>query len=158
MIVSPTTHAIDLILDKFDSISDQVKILRIGHSLTRTDLNQKYALEVLKEKDDPQAAEKVQAKLEEAQVIITAVSSLRQNSLERSLHTFDTVIIDDASLVNEADCLAALRHGASRLIMLGNSILDQSMFLLRTQAANKSLYNRISKSSFMVMTPPEIKV
>ena len=67
---------------------------------------------------------KVQETIKEAHIIITGSDSLKQHSLEKTHHIFDTVIVDDASLINEADCLAALRHGAVRLILLGNSVID----------------------------------
>ena len=87
--------------------------------------------------------------------MLTGTSSLRQHALEKCLHSFDTVIIDDANLVNEADCLSALRHGAIRLIILGNPAIDQSMFLLRSTSTNKTLFNRIHKDNFLVMAAPE---
>ena len=59
LIVSPASNAIDLLLDKFSAIANKVKIIRVGISHSRPDLNSKYALEVPK-KDDPQGAVKVQ--------------------------------------------------------------------------------------------------
>jgi superfamily I DNA and/or RNA helicase len=44
--------------------------------------------------------------------------------MDRTASRFDTVIIDDANLVNETDCLAALRHGCERAILIGNSDFD----------------------------------
>ena len=41
---------------------------------------------------------------------------------------FDTVIVDDASVVSEADILIALKHSALRLIVVGNQKIQQSMF------------------------------
>ena len=131
LIVSPSAHAIDLLLDKLTPVSKKVNILRIGTSHTRPDLNKKFALEIPKTKDNPEAAIKVQERIKSAQIVITGADSLKQHSLEKSPHIFDTVIIDDASLINEADCLAALRHGAVRMILFGNSAIDQSMFLLK---------------------------
>ena len=44
-------------------------------------------------------------------------------------HLFDTVIIDDASMVTETDAIwAALRYGCQRLILLGNSKLTPDAF------------------------------
>jgi len=48
LIVSPSAQAIDQILDKFTAIGSKVKVVRIGQSNIRTDLNKKYALEAVK--------------------------------------------------------------------------------------------------------------
>ena len=68
--------------------------------------------------------------MQSAKILVTATFSLRQHALEKSPLTFDTVIFDDASMINETDCLAALSHGANRAIFLGNSSLSQNMFLV----------------------------
>ena len=109
-------------------------------SHTRPDLNKKFALEIPKTRDNPEAAIKIQDTIKASQIVITGADSLKQHALEKTPYVFDTVIIDDASLINEADCLAALRHGAVRLILLGNSAIDQSMFLLKKQPINKTLF------------------
>jgi superfamily I DNA and/or RNA helicase len=36
---------------------------------------------------------------------------------------YDTVIIDDASMVSEADTVTALKHGCQRAVLLGNQML-----------------------------------
>ena len=40
--------------------------------------------------------------------------------MERTLTKYDTVIVDDASIINEFDILQALKRGAIRLILIGN--------------------------------------
>lgn len=64
--------------------------------------------------------------------------------MDRTKEVFDTVIIDDAHLVNEADCLAALRHGAERAVLIGNPDFDQSFFLLNPPHGNRTLFTRVS--------------
>ena len=86
--------------------------------------------------------------------MVTATSSLRQHALEKCPHKFDTLIVDDASLVTESDCLAAMRHGAIRLILLGNRLMEPQMFLLKTTTSNKTLYHRIPDSQLLVIEPP----
>jgi hypothetical protein len=63
--------------------------------------------------------------------------------MDRTASIFDTVIIDDANLVNETDCLAGLKHGAERAILLGNSDFDQTLFLINPPSGNRTLFNRI---------------
>jgi len=46
LIVSPTANGCDLILDKLKPLSKQYKILRIGTSKLRPDLNKKYGLNI----------------------------------------------------------------------------------------------------------------
>jgi hypothetical protein len=55
---------------------------------------------------------------------------------------FDTVIFDDANLVNETDCLSALRHGCTRAILFGNPELDHNKFLLNPPSSNRTLLYR----------------
>ena len=62
--------------------------------------------------------------------------------MDRTQVVFDTVIIDDANLVNETDCLSALRHGCIRAILFGNPDLDHSMFLLNPASSNRTLLYR----------------
>ena len=97
--------------------------------MAREDLNTKYSLEATR-KNDAAAYERVQARMAAAKILVTATFSLRQHALEKSPLLFDTVIFDDASLINETDCLAALSHGANRAIFLGNRTLNQNMFLI----------------------------
>jgi len=40
------------------------------------------------------------------------------------------VIIDDASMISEAETISSLKHGCQRAILLGNQMLIQSMFLI----------------------------
>lgn len=51
MIVCAANSSVDLVLDKLSSISHKVPIVRLGQSMTREDLNQKYALEATKKND-----------------------------------------------------------------------------------------------------------
>ena len=76
MIVTPSSHAVDLILDKLSPIADRVKIRRLGQSLTRKDLNTKYALDV-PIRNDGTSFDKVQGQIEKAQILISATFSLR---------------------------------------------------------------------------------
>lgn len=77
---------------------------------------------------------------------MTPTFSLRQHCLEKSPLLFDTVIFDDASMINETDCLAALSHGANRAILLGNRKIDQNMFLVNPSSINKTLFYRITEA------------
>ena len=144
MIVCASTYAIDQMLDKLSQIfADPSHIVRLGQSMTRTDLNEKYALEATK-KNDAAAYERVQNRIQHAKILITPTFSLRQHCLEKSPLLFDTVIFDDASMINETDCLAALSHGANRAIFLGNRTLSQNMFLVNPSSINKTLFYRIT--------------
>ena len=113
--------------------------------MTRPDLNELYALEATK-KNDPEAYERVQTRMEQAKILVTPTFSLRQHCLEKSPLLFDTVIFDDASMVNETDCLAALSHGANRAIFLGNRTTTQNMFLVNPSSINKTLFYRITEA------------
>ena len=84
--------------------------------------------------------------MEQAKILVTATFSLRQHALEKTALLFDTVLFDDASLINETDCLAALSHGANRAILLGNRTLNQNMFLLNPSSINKTLFYRIKST------------
>lgn len=75
-------------------------------------------------KPDPLAQQKVQEALTKAQIVLCGSFSLRQHAMDRTAEKFDTVIVDDANLVNETDCLSALRHGCQRAILIGNSDFD----------------------------------
>lgn len=55
----------------------------------------------------------------------------------------DTVIVDDASLINEIDILQALKRGAIRLILLGNIKIQSNMFMLNPKNGDRTLYNRV---------------
>ena len=145
MIVCSANHAVDLVLDKLAVIADKVPIVRLGQSMSRDDLNKKYAIETTK-KNDAAAYTMVQARIEQAKILVTGAFSLRQHALEKSALLFDTVIFDDASLINETDCLSALSHGANRAIFLGNRALNQNMFLINPSNVNKTLFFRIKDS------------
>ena len=80
--------------------------------------------------------------MQAAKILLTPTFSLRQHCLEKTPLLFDTVIFDDASMINETDCLSALSHGANRAILLGNRDLTQNMFLVNPSALNKTLFNR----------------
>jgi superfamily I DNA and/or RNA helicase len=123
MIVCSANHAVDLLLDKLAVIADKISIVRLGTSMNRDDLNRKYALEATK-KNDAIAYTRVQDRMDRAKILVTGTFSLRQHALEKSPLLFDTVIFDDASLINETDCLSALSHGANRAIFLGNRVLN----------------------------------
>ena len=58
--------------------------------------------------------------IRKAQLVFSAVHSLTSLALEKTIAKFDTIIVDDANLVNEIDILQALKHSGVRLIMLGN--------------------------------------
>ncbi len=101
--------------------------MRLGSSL-RADIEKKFGINVNPKDDNAQV--KVQAVLEKAKIVVSASFSLHSNSLERSNLIYDTVIIDDANMVSEADTITALKHGCQRAIFLGNQMLEQSMFLI----------------------------
>jgi len=84
--------------------------------------------------------------MQHAKILVTATFSLRQHALEKTPLLFDTVIFDDASMINETDCLAALSHGANRAIFMGNDLINQNMFLLNQSTVNKTLFYRIENS------------
>lgn len=84
--------------------------------------------------------------MENAKILVAGTFSLRQHALEKSPLLFDTVIFDDASLMNETDCLSALSHGANRAIFLGNRVMSQNMFLLNPSSVNKTLFYRIKET------------
>ena len=88
-----------------------------------------------------------------AKIMVTGTFSLRQHALEKSPLIFDTVIFDDASLINETDCLAALSHGANRAIFLGNRTLSQNMFLINPSSVNKTLFFRIKNAIQLEESP-----
>ena len=48
--------------------------------------------------------------------------------IERTSIKFDTLIVDDSSIINEIDILQALKHGPIRLVLIGNSHLESNMF------------------------------
>ena len=65
-----------MLLDKLGPISAKAKVVRVGISHSRPDLNEKFAL-FQPQKNDPEGAVKVQAQLEDAQIVVSATSSLR---------------------------------------------------------------------------------
>lgn len=52
------THAVDLVLDQLQVIAKNTPIVRLGQSMTRDDLNKKFALEATR-KNDAAAYERV---------------------------------------------------------------------------------------------------
>ena len=120
--MSPTSNGCDLICDALEQLSSQrIKIVRIGTSTNRPDLDKKYGIHIKPTEKDAQI--RIQDILEKAKIVVSASFSLHSNSLERSQHVYDTVIIDDASMVSEADVVTSLKHGCTRAIMVGNPAL-----------------------------------
>lgn len=74
-------------------------------------------------------------------------------------HLFDTVIVDDASLVAEFELIqAALRYGCHRLILLGNNQLVPQVFSINEDSAPiKTLWERALKSLSKVKSVQRIK-
>lgn len=64
--------------------------------------------------------------MEECDVLYVSLQQLSSQVFERSNCKFDTVIIDDASLVSESDALQTLKYGALRLYLFGNSQIEQN--------------------------------
>jgi len=58
---------------------------------------------------------------------------------EKIKSKFDTVIIDDANLITESDVLQTLKYGAQRLVLFGNSLIQQTMFQLSPRP-DRTLY------------------
>ena len=61
---------------------------------------------------------------------------------EKTEHLFDTVIMDDASIVSEVNCLQSFKKGCLRAILLGNAQLAANMFLLNPGEGDRSLFMR----------------
>jgi hypothetical protein len=59
---------------------------------------------------------------------------------------WDTVIIDDANLLSESDVLQTIKHGAYRLVLVGNRMIEQKQFMLHARP-DRTLYQRIIKAS-----------
>lgn len=143
LVVSPTSNGCDLILDLLSPLG--LKVRRLGTSSSRPDLDKKFAIDFIKSKDH-EAQAKAQALLEQAEIVVAAAFSLHSSHLERSPFVYDTVVIDDASMVTEADTLTALKHGCQRAILIGNPDLTQSMFLISDSVHPKTLFARCAPS------------
>ncbi len=124
-------------MDLLTPLAKHFKILRIGQS-ARADLEKKFGLKVNPKEE--QAQIKIQKVLQEAQIVVCASFSLHSNSLEKSQILYDTVIIDDASMISEADTVSALKHGCLRAVLLGNQMLTQGLFLLNPSSAHRTLF------------------
>jgi hypothetical protein len=61
---------------------------------------------------------------------VTATFSLHSNQLEKTVHSFDTVLVDDAGMISEPDIITSLSHDAKRAIFFVNSEMDFGMFLI----------------------------
>ena len=72
----------------------------------------------------------VQTKIGKAHVIVTAAFSLHSNAIEKCPHQFDTVLVDDASMISESDVISSLRKEAKRLVLYFNSEMKTNMFLI----------------------------
>jgi hypothetical protein len=79
--------------------------------------------------------------LNQSQIIFVASFSLSSILLDKRLVKIDTVIVDDASLLNEIDVLQAMKNGGLRLLLLGNKDIEQGMFLLNAKN-DKTLFQR----------------
>ena len=68
LIVSPSSNAIDNLLDRLEPLSKAIKIVRVGQSAQRADLNKKFAIEQPQQgsKPDPAAHQHVQDELDKA--------------------------------------------------------------------------------------------
>ena len=91
----------------------------------------------------------MQAAIGAAQIVVSASFSLHSNALERSVHSFDTVLIDDAGMISEADVITSLRHGAERAILMSNPDLDTAMFLINQGQAPRALCARIQETRWI---------
>jgi len=56
LIVSPSSNAIDNLLDRLEPLSKGIKIVRVGQSLQRADLNKKFSIEQPQQGSKPDAA------------------------------------------------------------------------------------------------------
>jgi hypothetical protein len=133
LIVSPTANGIDHILDLLTPCAKKFKILRLGQSVWRNDLNKLFALNVPPKSDNSQQL--MQEQIAKAQVVVTASFSLHSNALEKTLYQFDTVLIDDASMISEADIISSLRRDTKRAILFSNPEMSPGMFLINTAQA-----------------------
>ncbi|CDW81163.1 UNKNOWN [Stylonychia lemnae] len=144
-----------LTVDKHLSIIQQLgldktmNIIRIGHSNHDESLNKKFSIEYLsganmKKTQKDEALDQVKEDLlRQSQVVLMAIHSLNQQMIERTITKQDTVIVDDASIINEMDILQALKRGAIRLILIGNHKLQSNMFQLNAKSGDRTLYQRI---------------
>jgi hypothetical protein len=145
LIVTCNQVGADVILEEFEQLSLPFKIVRMSHSINNEKINSKYALDKLakidfsKNKDrdaktQQEEADKRAKVLAAATVVVAPLTSLLTSNLNKSLldkfvlnnpdEQFDTVIVDDANLVDEVELIqAALRFGCKRLLLFGNSRL-----------------------------------
>ena len=77
MIVCASNHSVDQMLDMLTPMADKHSIVRLGQSFARADLNEKYALEATKKADGAEVYQRVQARMEQAKILVTGTFSLR---------------------------------------------------------------------------------
>lgn len=140
LIVSPTSNGCDFILDLLIPISKTQKIIRFGQSNAREDLNKLFTLNISRDADN--SSQLIQQHIAEASIVVAAQFSLHSNQLLNTRHIFDTVLIDDANMISEADVITSLCHGTKRAILFYNKLMDFGMFLINP-SINKSITNRI---------------
>lgn len=166
LIVTSSQNGADVLLDRMAEFEKSgVKIVRMSHSLNRWDLNKKYSLDKLAGIDvlskgvretGPEAMQEEanrRAKvLESADILIAPIVSLLSSSANKSILDkftqinpdckFDTVLVDDANLVDEIELIqGALRFGCQRLLLFGTSNLSPQDFSLATKD-NSAIQNR----------------
>lgn len=135
MVVSPNASTVDQLLTlAYKHLGDNARLLRIGSSITDQDLNKKCSIDFLsgsiknKGLTDKAALEisderKIQL-MGNCQILFISFQQLQSQILDKSGTRFDTVIIDDASMITELDILQVLKYGGLRLVMIGNSKME----------------------------------
>ena len=78
-------------------------------------------------------------------VLFLSLQQLSSMVFDRSTAKFDTVILDDASVMSESDVLQTLKHGALRLVILGNSQIEQQQFQLHARP-DRTLFKRLIRN------------
>ncbi|TNV82488.1 hypothetical protein FGO68_gene10529 [Halteria grandinella] len=147
--VSPNSYTVDQLLLKLSG--EKYSMLRIGHSINDEALNKKYSIDHLSgaihQKEHTEKVDQAKyALLESAQIVFLSFQQLSSILFDRSGVKFDTVLIDDASLITESDVLQTLKYGAHRLILLGNTKIEHNMFML-TVRPDRTLYQRVLKAA-----------
>lgn len=111
LVVSPISFTVDLLLTKTAKVlGPNFKLLRLGHSLTNQDLNKKYSIDHLSGsvglKERSEQVDQLRKNLvDNCHVLFISLQQLSSMIFDRSTAKFDTVILDDASLMSESDVL-----------------------------------------------------
>lgn len=113
LFIAPNSGGVDKLLDIAESyeLSKFGRMIRIGHSVSREDLNKKFSLDSLSGSTNKAHIKDTTVDLlredliKSASIVFCSSHSLGTHILERQIVKFDTVIADDASLLNEVEVL-----------------------------------------------------